>query len=114
MYLAGVSAMASKIVELLDGFDERKEHIVAKFIEKLPEGTVVPGETLEERAKWLITSALTERGIALPVWKGLGERLVGAGLEHVPPSELYAARGAQLERERAGKVEGNEPLEPND
>ena len=28
------------------------------------------------------------------------ERPAGAGLEHVPPSDLYAARTAQLERER--------------
>jgi hypothetical protein len=106
MYLAGVSAMAFQITEQLDRYSrieedfdvERAEPIVARFIEKLPEGTIVPGDTLGERAKWLITSALAERGIAAPEWKWPVEPLVGQGLEHVPPEELYDARTAQLER----------------
>jgi hypothetical protein len=33
---------------------------------------------------------------------------VGAGLERVPPSELYAARTAQLERDRAWAAKDDE------
>jgi hypothetical protein len=122
MHLAGVSAMAFQITELLDrcsrtdGEFECSRRIVGEFIARLPEGTVAPGDTREERAWWFITSAIP----ALPknvteLFMAAGkmpkrEQSAGAGLEHLPPEELYAARTAQLEgRPWPGRT-GNEQI----
>jgi hypothetical protein len=108
MYLAGASAMALQITELLDrcsrteGELECSRQIVREFIARLPESTVAPGDTREERAWWFITSAIP----ALPknvseLFMAAGkmpkrEPSAGEGLEHVPTRDLYSARTAQL------------------
>jgi len=56
MYIAGVSAMAFELNNQI-GDDCDLETKVGDFIAALPEGTKVPGASLEERARWIIEQA---------------------------------------------------------
>jgi hypothetical protein len=56
MYIAGVSAMSDELNSQI-GDNAALESKVGEFIRQLPEGTVIPGESIQERASWIIRGA---------------------------------------------------------
>ena len=66
MYLANVSAMAFELSRLIHRDAEELENKVGAFIESLPAGAHIPGNTLTERARWLIEQAQSHGALKKP------------------------------------------------